>query len=75
MDAVRQYLQDEYGHLNTNAELRYNVLLGVFGLHWMGGSRDQVQQIKVFLESMVDACDQDLQDNDDDEWPIDRADD
>ena len=64
MTTVREYLLNEYGHLNSNAELKYNVLLGVFGLHWMGGSRDQVQQIKAFLESMVDACDQDLQDKD-----------
>ena len=65
MQTVKEYLQDEYGHLNSNAQLKYNVLLGVFGIHWWGG-KEKITEIKEFLEEMVDVCEREIIDMEND---------
>lgn len=65
MQTVKEYLQDEYGHVNENAQLKYNVLFGVFGIHWWGG-KEKVIEIKQFLEEMVDACEREIIDMEND---------
>ena len=59
MSDVRQHLINEYGHINNHAELKYNVLFGMFGIHWWGGV-EKVTEIKEFLEEMVDACEREI---------------
>lgn len=56
---IREDLEKEYGHINPAAELKYNVLLGVFGVHWWGG-KESISQIRDFLLDMADACDVEL---------------
>lgn len=59
MSSVREHLLNEYGHINNHAELKYNVLLGVFGIHWWGGTKE-IAEIKEFLEEMVEVCEREI---------------